>query len=180
MWFALNLYHLLHCTGQSIIRHVQPCPVYQSGSGCSGTFKLLFFLSLSFLFANNARWKFTQSTHDQIASKCVLLFEDKIQKVLLFINFFFFPWVRSRETTHGQIVLLTWQFLSEDIIANEIWLALCSPLSVHLFPPVKEARGGNWMNLIRIFCSRRIKSDNGISFCRGEMGEEERLDSLLI
>lgn len=36
-----------------------------------------------------------------------------------------------------------------------------------------EKRGRTWMNLIRIFCPLRIKSDNGISFCEGRTVREK-------
>lgn len=40
------------------------------------------------------------------------------------------------------------------------------------FPSRRSKKGRTWMNLIRIFCPLRIKSDNGISFYRVKMVRE--------
>lgn len=87
-----------------------------------------------------------------------------------------FPWVRQRDSpdSQEQIALLTWQFLSEDIFADEIFAPSVRLIPVLLFLLIKEAKKGRtWMNLIQIFCPLRIKSDNGISFCRGKTVREK-------
>lgn len=71
-------------------------------------------------------------------------------------------------TTRHQIVPLTWQFPSEDLIA-----AFFPPSVVLLlvrFLLSRRQKGRTQMNLIRIFCPLRIKSDNGISFCAVKVG----------
>lgn len=89
--------------------------------------------SFLFILVPNIAWyiwyQFTQSTHEQIVSKCVLLFKAKIQKSLFSEVVHMFPWVRPRETTQEQIVLLTWQFLSEEHHCR--W-------DFFLLPPVKS------------------------------------------
>lgn len=160
----------------------KPCPVYKPRSDCTGSFKLLFFLFvLSF-------WSKVTLSMVQIhtANPC----PDSIKVCLAIsrqnrkLSFFW----GCAHVSLGQAQRHNSSADSPTNLTIPEWGHHCwwnfapsvSLLSVYLFLPIKGAKGRTWMNLIQIFCPLRIKSDNGISFCRGKTGGEERLDSLLV